>query len=80
MDLHHQSVIKGIRELINHDWTVKVTHTYREGNRVADLLDHRGHNLPFGTHSIDDFPLDISECIRTDMIGVSFPRSIIINH
>ncbi|CAN0927883.1 hypothetical protein LINGRAHAP2_LOCUS36145 [Linum grandiflorum] len=28
-DFWHQACIEGLRNLINHDWTVKITHTYR---------------------------------------------------
>ncbi|CAN0876805.1 hypothetical protein LINGRAHAP2_LOCUS11507, partial [Linum grandiflorum] len=60
--------------------TVYVTHTYREGNRVADLLAHHGHSLSFGFHPIMSFSSSIIDCINADMIGVSFPRFIPINN
>ncbi|CAN0824576.1 hypothetical protein LINGRAHAP2_LOCUS139 [Linum grandiflorum] len=46
-DLRHQACIEDFRQLIARNWTVYVSHTYREGNRVADLLVHHSHDLPF---------------------------------
>ncbi|CAN1775903.1 hypothetical protein LINPERHAP1_LOCUS13478, partial [Linum perenne] len=68
-----------VRELCNRYWTVNITHTYREGNRVADLLSHLGHSLAFGSHLITDCNPDIRMALLSDCIGVSFPRSIFNN-
>ncbi|CAN0922359.1 Putative ribonuclease H protein At1g65750 [Linum grandiflorum] len=78
-DMRHRACLEEFRELINRDWIVRITHTYREGNQVANRLAHRGHALPFGMHPVVDFSSEIIDCIKTDMIGISFPRSIIIN-
>ncbi|CAN1163885.1 hypothetical protein LINPERHAP1_LOCUS28827, partial [Linum perenne] len=39
-----------INELRSRDWEVIISHTFREGNTVADLLAHHGHTLDFGLH------------------------------
>ncbi|CAN1128038.1 hypothetical protein LINPERPRIM_LOCUS29949, partial [Linum perenne] len=65
-----------IRELCQRHWTVSLTHFYREGNRVADLLAHLGHSLAFGCHTFTDCNLDIRLALISDCIGVSFPRTI----
>ncbi|CAN0905907.1 Putative ribonuclease H protein At1g65750 [Linum grandiflorum] len=78
-DLRHKSCVEDLKELLRRNWTVYVSHTYREGNRVADLLAHQGHSLPLGMHPILLFSTCDIDCIKTDMIGVSFPRSIFIN-
>lgn len=31
-------VIQAIRGMLDHDWEVRLMHTYREGNQVADAL------------------------------------------
>ncbi|CAN0896833.1 hypothetical protein LINGRAHAP2_LOCUS18732 [Linum grandiflorum] len=64
---------------MDRNWTVHVTHTYREGNRVADLLAHQGYSLLFGIHLITCFSSDIIGYVKADIIGVSFSRSIVIN-
>ncbi|CAN0877469.1 Putative ribonuclease H protein At1g65750 [Linum grandiflorum] len=78
-DHRHQACVQDLRQILDRNWIVHVTHTYREGNRVADLLAHHGHSLPFGVHSISSFSPALIDCIKADMIGVSFSRSIIIN-
>ncbi|CAN0879140.1 hypothetical protein LINGRAHAP2_LOCUS12875 [Linum grandiflorum] len=59
---------------------VSVIHTCREGNRVADLLAHHRHSLSFGVHLITSFSSEAIHCIQADIIGVSFPRSTLINN
>ncbi|CAN1152147.1 hypothetical protein LINPERHAP1_LOCUS20563, partial [Linum perenne] len=34
----------------NRDWKVRVSHIFKEGNQVVDLIAHLGHNLPLGNH------------------------------
>ncbi|CAN1794997.1 Putative ribonuclease H protein At1g65750 [Linum perenne] len=72
----HGHIIHMIRDLCSRDWTVNLTHTYREGNRVADLLAHLGHSLAFGSHFITDCNPDIRMALLADCIGVSFPRTL----
>ncbi|CAN1297774.1 Putative ribonuclease H protein At1g65750 [Linum perenne] len=75
-DTRHGHTIQQVRELCNRHWVVNLTHTYREGNRVADLLAHLGHSLAFGNHLITNCNPDIRMALLSDCIGVSFPRSI----
>ncbi|CAN1312812.1 Putative ribonuclease H protein At1g65750 [Linum perenne] len=49
----HSRILHKIRDLRNRDWVVLFTHTFREGNRVADLLAHEGHSLAFGLFFAD---------------------------
>ncbi|CAN1176722.1 Putative ribonuclease H protein At1g65750 [Linum perenne] len=75
-DGRHSLICQQIQELCHRQWTVVLTHTYREGNRVADLLAHLGHSLAFGRHLITDCNPDIRFALISDCIGVSFPRTI----
>ncbi|CAN0916476.1 Putative ribonuclease H protein At1g65750 [Linum grandiflorum] len=69
-DFRHRSCINEARELILRDWVLRVTHTFREGNRVADLLAHHGHSLSFGLHVIDRSPPhEVNDCIRSYGFG-----------
>ncbi|CAN1279590.1 hypothetical protein LINPERPRIM_LOCUS17073 [Linum perenne] len=61
------------------NWRVEFTHTYREGNRVADLLAHLGHSLALGSHNTIDCNLKIRLALFGDCIGVASPRSINLN-
>ncbi|CAN1331974.1 hypothetical protein LINPERPRIM_LOCUS35547 [Linum perenne] len=74
-DGRHGRIIHKIRKLCSRQWTVTLTHAYREGNRVADLLAHLGHSLAFGSH-LTDCNSDIRMSLFADCIGVSFPRFI----
>ncbi|CAN1848413.1 Putative ribonuclease H protein At1g65750 [Linum perenne] len=75
-DSRHGHTTAQVRELCNRHWVVNITHTYREGNRVADLLAHLGHSLAFGSHLITDCNPDIRMALLSDCLGISFPRSI----
>ncbi|CAN1121852.1 Putative ribonuclease H protein At1g65750 [Linum perenne] len=76
----HGLTLHRIRELWNRDWDVLFTHTFREGNRVADLLVHQGHSLAVGCHSLAFCNPDIRYALFSDCIGVSTPRSIFMNN
>ncbi|CAN1144666.1 Putative ribonuclease H protein At1g65750 [Linum perenne] len=49
-DLRHGRTLDRIKELRMRDWDVTIAHTFREGNKVADLLSHHMHSLDFGFH------------------------------
>ncbi|CAN1154382.1 hypothetical protein LINPERHAP2_LOCUS19983 [Linum perenne] len=44
-DSRHGQMLESIYELRSRNWEVTISHTFREGNRVADLLAHHGHTL-----------------------------------
>ncbi|CAN1189825.1 hypothetical protein LINPERPRIM_LOCUS24714 [Linum perenne] len=46
----HNLLIRSTQEWRNRDWEIRVSHLFREANRVADLLAHLGHCHPLGTH------------------------------
>ncbi|KAK5824187.1 hypothetical protein PVK06_018953 [Gossypium arboreum] len=35
---HMSGVIQAISRMLDHDWEVRLMHTYREGNQVADVV------------------------------------------
>ncbi|CAN1822044.1 Putative ribonuclease H protein At1g65750, partial [Linum perenne] len=49
-DSRHSRTLNSINELLCRAWDVTISHTFREGNTVADLLAHHGHSLDFGLH------------------------------
>ncbi|CAH9063024.1 unnamed protein product [Cuscuta europaea] len=73
----HSSEVAQFRELLNRNWTVRVEHVYREGNRAADFLASLGHTLPIGVHSISNVDSRLSLHILYDLLGISQPRLII---
>ncbi|CAN1744019.1 Putative ribonuclease H protein At1g65750 [Linum perenne] len=78
-DSRHSHILQQIRQLIDRDWTVKVTHFYRERNLVADLLAHHGHELSLGSHFNFVCSSDIERAISSYIVGVCFPRLISSN-
>ncbi|CAN1157552.1 Putative ribonuclease H protein At1g65750 [Linum perenne] len=76
----HCQVLQQIRNLCDRDWTTAVTHTFREGNRVADLLAHHGHSLAYGCHILANCNPDIRFALFSDCIGASTPRMILLNN
>ncbi|CAN1183110.1 Putative ribonuclease H protein At1g65750, partial [Linum perenne] len=65
-----------ISKLLERDWVVTLSHTYREGNAAADYLANLGHSHPPGTHLI---PCNFSYPLRRDCMGISEPRLIPVN-
>ncbi|CAN1787288.1 Serine/threonine-protein kinase-like protein CCR4 [Linum perenne] len=53
LDEHQHGVeVAALRELLERDWEVTITHTYREGNSAVDYLANLGHQFPLGVHPI----------------------------
>ncbi|CAN1798785.1 Putative ribonuclease H protein At1g65750 [Linum perenne] len=67
------------RELNARNWSIKIEHTYREGNSAADHLAALGYDYPIGNHIIPITCNSLVYFLRRDCIGVTKPRSILIN-
>jgi len=61
---------------IARDWLVRVTHVYREANRLADGLANYAFTLPIGLQLLDDCPASVNSIMVEDSVGTSFPRNI----
>ncbi|CAN1156119.1 Putative ribonuclease H protein At1g65750 [Linum perenne] len=61
------------------EWDIKVRHVYREGNRAADFLASLGFNITLGYHSIVPSDPRLGLHLRYDCIGITEPRSILLN-
>ncbi|CAN1142804.1 hypothetical protein LINPERPRIM_LOCUS26186 [Linum perenne] len=68
------------RELISRNWEVTIEHTYRERNCAADFLASLGYDYPFGSHMIPISNCNLGYFLRYDSLGISIPRSILINN
>ncbi|CAN1254276.1 Putative ribonuclease H protein At1g65750 [Linum perenne] len=79
VDSRHGRTLEAISELRSRDWEVTISHTFREGNRVADLLAHHGHSLDFGFHVDCMYPHEVDRAIWDDHVGTCFPRTIPMN-
>ncbi|CAN1848943.1 hypothetical protein LINPERHAP1_LOCUS39117 [Linum perenne] len=67
----HQHVvdIAALRELLERDWEVTISHIYREGNFVADYLANLGHDYTWGVHLIS-----VSDCNLSYFLKRYFPK------
>ena len=58
------------------DWIVRVTHVYREANRLADGLANYVFTLPHGLLLLDSCPEDVTLVLVEDVNGVTTPRNV----
>ncbi|CAN1768425.1 Putative ribonuclease H protein At1g65750 [Linum perenne] len=75
----HAGEVLSFRELRERHWSVNIRHVYREGNKVADFLASRGHDLPFGSHTFPLSDFNLVYLLRYDCLGISEPRHVVIN-
>ncbi|CAN1749432.1 Putative ribonuclease H protein At1g65750 [Linum perenne] len=72
----HAGEVATIRNLLQCDWEVTISHIYREGNKVADYLASIGHGLPPGNHLIPISDCNLGYYLRYDCMGISEPKII----
>jgi hypothetical protein len=68
--------VKHIWRLLELDWEVEVSHTYREANRCADALSIIGCSADYETLTYEVCPYHLSELLAADCTGLSTPRLI----
>ncbi|CAN1777496.1 Putative ribonuclease H protein At1g65750 [Linum perenne] len=78
-DSRHGRTLATINELRSRDWEVTISHTFREGNTVDDLVAHHGHNLDFRLHIDCMYPHEVDRAIWSDHVGTFFQRFIPMN-
>lgn len=70
-------IINHCRKLIEKpNWTIKVCHVYRQGNRAADWLANQGVLQDIRISFIDHIPLALYRILMEDIRGVSTTRLI----
>ncbi|CAJ2673373.1 unnamed protein product [Trifolium pratense] len=70
------SLVKSIKKLLDEDWEVKISHSYREANRSADALTSMGCTLNYNIVYFETCSINIRELIHADVLGISTPRLI----
>jgi ribonuclease HI len=70
------ALAKQIWKLIDRDWNIEISHTYREANNCADALANLGCSLDYDLVFFDDCPSSIREIFANDSRGISTPRLI----
>ncbi|KAL9293886.1 putative ribonuclease H domain, reverse transcriptase zinc-binding domain-containing protein [Arabidopsis thaliana] len=58
------------------DWIVRISHVYREANRLADGLANYAFSLPLGFHVFDVLPSSLVSVFREDESGTECPRQV----
>ncbi|KAG7555110.1 Reverse transcriptase domain [Arabidopsis suecica] len=61
---------------LSRDWIVRVSHVYREANRLADGLANYAFTLSLGFHFLDGSPPIVSSLLFDDMNGSAYPRNV----
>ncbi|CAL1383991.1 unnamed protein product [Linum trigynum] len=75
-DHRYFNLVQQFRELVQQNWEVKISHTYRECNKATDYLANKGHLVSIGFH---DFRIDdpgLSFWILYDTMGIAQNRLI----
>ncbi|CAN1129678.1 Putative ribonuclease H protein At1g65750 [Linum perenne] len=76
----HAMEVYEFQELLSRNWEVSIRHTYREGNHAADFLAGIGHSYPLGVSDIAITNARLGYFLRYDCMGVSEPRTILLNN
>ncbi|XP_017436117.1 DExH-box ATP-dependent RNA helicase DExH6 isoform X4 [Vigna angularis] len=69
-------LVQSILELIEGNWKVRISHSYREGNQVADWLSKYGHSKEIGLRVYDAPPKGVKKLLIRDYSGVSKQRYV----
>ncbi|KAK7304961.1 hypothetical protein VNO77_42857 [Canavalia gladiata] len=69
------SIVQSIIELME-NWTVRISHCYREVNKVADWLAGYAHTTEVGLHVLDVPPPACVRFLTEDISGVCKHRSV----
>jgi ribonuclease HI len=70
------SLLKRIRNLLQKNWFIEVSHTYRKANKCADALANIGCTLATECVFYDRCPAQIIDMYKFDLQGNSTPRLI----
>ncbi|KAG7533030.1 Ribonuclease H-like superfamily [Arabidopsis thaliana x Arabidopsis arenosa] len=61
---------------LSKDWIVRISHVYREANRLADGLANYAFSLPLGFHSFVSRPDFVHSVLLEDLSGSTRPRNV----
>lgn len=62
--------------LLSKDWSVRISHVYREANRLADGLANYAFLLPLGFHLFNSTPDSVMSIVHDDVAGSAYPRNV----
>lgn len=81
-EMHGQvaNILHECLQIMKRDWRVRVSHVYREQNRVADSMAKFSYDLGRGLRVFKDPPLTIWGVFHDDLQNVPRARSVIIDN
>jgi hypothetical protein len=69
--------MRRIRQLLDLNWQVHLSHTWREGNRSVDWLANFSYSLSsFRVHFIESPPRELQRLLFDDISGACMPRNV----
>ncbi|MCI09420.1 putative non-LTR retroelement reverse transcriptase [Trifolium medium] len=72
------SLVRRIRRLLELDWEVEISHTYRETNNCVDALANLGCSMGLELTTFEECPSQIREIYDADSMGFTTPRMITV--
>ncbi|KAH9718348.1 putative ribonuclease H protein [Citrus sinensis] len=70
------ALVVAIRDFLNRNWQINISHIYREANSAADFMANMAHLVPHGLQLFSNPPVGIYSILSQDMYGVCQPRII----
>jgi ribonuclease HI len=71
------TLVRRIRQLLQLNWQVHLSHTWREGNRSADWLANFSYTLSsFDVHFLESPPRELQSLLFDDISGACMPRNV----
>jgi ribonuclease HI len=71
-----RALVNKIRRLLEMDWNVVVSHSYREANRCADALANIACSLDYNLKIYESCPTQIRHLLLADIMGIATSRLI----
>ncbi|CAI0422377.1 unnamed protein product [Linum tenue] len=72
----YHNLVFQFQRLLQQNWEVRISHIYRESNKVADFLANKGHSTSIGFHVLASPDPGLSFWILYDVLGISQTRLI----
>jgi ribonuclease HI len=72
------SLVKQIKMMLEQEWSVEISHSYREANKCADALATLGCSLSYDIVVFDSCPEFLRELYLADIQGSAAPRLVAV--
>nr|KYP48316.1 hypothetical protein KK1_030008 [Cajanus cajan] len=63
------AILYSIEELVHRPWTIQFEHSFREGNKCADLLARRGQMRGLEVEELVSPPPEVESQVLADIAG-----------